>query len=358
MRTYGSRFLKKAIERRVENRVESRDGIIISYDLVNRYAVVKIQGSSKQIRVFFPQNWTDKPSWLAVGNSVRISHTGGQRGRLEITGHGQYRVTPISGDTSPSTPTASDAVLSGGKLFATNQGDMTIAIESATVRFSGVTYSISGLTMDNASVIMDMPAITLDSIGGVWTLTAPAAGTYRYDIFVVGSDLVIDVVSGTESSTPTMPATPSGHLLLDWVLLYGGQTEIIQADIHNTWTSPAPSYMEISITDNELTWIETNTEVIFTVKDQYGNQISIPGGTNLTFTIQTGNGLITSGGDSSTSSLTVGINDGANFTYTREGLVTDSSPILSAVTEFTATVPALSAGGAIILYDSTGGIMT
>ena len=117
MRTYGKRFLKKSIATQVESKVESRDAIVWDINTALRYAEVKIQGSGNLIRAFYPENWEQTPFWLKIGNAVRITHTGGNRSRIELVGHGQYVPTPLSGAASP-VVNLPDAIISGLKLLA------------------------------------------------------------------------------------------------------------------------------------------------------------------------------------------------------------------------------------------------
>jgi hypothetical protein len=113
MKLYNIRFLKQKTNGMIQQRVESRDAILWDVQTDVRRARVKIQGSSTLVVAYYPENWEATPVWMKPGNAVRISHTGGVRGRIELVGHGTLIPTPIEGDTGTITTTLPDAILSG-----------------------------------------------------------------------------------------------------------------------------------------------------------------------------------------------------------------------------------------------------
>jgi hypothetical protein len=110
MKPLGKRFIAGRIEDRILARTESMDARIMQIDFNNNFVYVKIQGSNKTIKVLWPQNLEQQPSWMRVGNAVRISFTGGNRGRLEIVGHGTYIPT---GGGALQQMVPEDAIMSG-----------------------------------------------------------------------------------------------------------------------------------------------------------------------------------------------------------------------------------------------------
>src|SRR5574343_378066 len=105
MRLYGGRITNSKIKRDVAERQELRDAVVYDVDSTNKYCRVKIQGSDKFIRAYYNENFESTPQWLKPGNSVRITHPGGNKGRIEVVGHGILLPTAIPGGsvTPPTT---------------------------------------------------------------------------------------------------------------------------------------------------------------------------------------------------------------------------------------------------------------
>jgi hypothetical protein len=118
MITYGKKFLKNRIDSRVQARKESWDGQVREILPTLRLVGVTIQGSSKKIYARYPENWESNPSWMKVGNAVRIAYVGGER-RPEVVGHGLVVPTPVAGGGSqfPTLPVGDDAILTGLQLI-------------------------------------------------------------------------------------------------------------------------------------------------------------------------------------------------------------------------------------------------
>lgn len=355
MRSYGGRVLKNIMERRMADGIESRDAVVISVDPLNtKYAVVKIQGSNKQIRAYFPQNWESVPSWCKALGSVRIAHVGGVRGRVEVTGMGQYRPTLLADDSMPDVQTSDDVILSGLQVLATQGNKMRVFVTTGTYLKSGVTTSVGAAVLNQSNWSLDMGG-NLDGIAAVITVNAaPSVGQFRYDLLVIGTvDGVIDYVVGSASSAPVMPDTPSGHLLCGWILVTGGSTYITQSNISALHTAPYAVYMQTTIVDSELAWGEMSTNVTATLYDQYNNAFAAT--TTFTISITRGNGTLSCGVNSSGSSLAQLSTSGAvTFTYTRDGLGADNSPDISIASD----IPGLAGNYiTILLYDGSGNIM-
>lgn len=350
MKLYGGKLIRKGVEKRVSGAVESRDAILWDVDSIARRARVKIQGSAEFVIAYYPENWQSAPAWLKPGNAVRISHTGGVRGRIELVGNGTLIPTPVSGAAAPTPATAVDTILSGLTLQAC--GGMYIAVKIGTVRFSGTTYA-SGYFTTDSNLYADSE-IYADTIAAVKAVNAaPAAGTYRYDLIVIGSDLVVDYVAGTASTSPAIPATPSGHLLLGWLLVTPGTTSIAASDINAGYVAARETSLTMTIADSDLAWAELSTTVTVAISDQYGNAIGTA--SMMSLEIINGNGTVSVGGSSSTSKVMSYVSGSSiAFTYTRDQLDPgDKSPMLKA----TLDGKGIATIGAITLRNSSGDIM-
>lgn len=325
MKLYGNRFIKKSLKDYADTRIETRDAIVWSVDSGTRIASVKIQGSNQLIRAYYPENWEQTPNWLKPGNAVRITHTGGNRGRIELVGHGQFVPTPLSGSAGPALPSGQDAIMSGLQVIEIPYGNfMKVMVTIGTARFSGVTYTRNAVEMNLSGdpFLMSMGG-NMDNIAGVKIIdAAPAAGSFRYDLIVIGSDLAIDVVKGSNFTTVvSIPSVPSGHLECGRILLYGGMTAIKQSDINKTWAGPIPTVLSMTIADEDLAWAELSTTVTVAIKDQYGNAIyDVAPGWGMTLAITAGNGKVSIGSQESTTSVSEHTGAASNqlvFTYTR-----------------------------------------
>jgi hypothetical protein len=117
MRLYGKRFLGNAVDASIQQASETRDAVLMNVLPSQRLAQVQIQGSTELVTAFYPNNWQSTPAWLKPGNSVRITHKGGIRGNIELTGDGQV-VPTVSGNTvAPTIPASPDAVLEGLQIM-------------------------------------------------------------------------------------------------------------------------------------------------------------------------------------------------------------------------------------------------
>lgn len=286
MKAYSRKFAIDAVKKQTRVTAESRDAILWDVDWINKIARVKIQGSNEYIRVHFPRNESRIQSFMRPGNSVRVIHRGGIRGRLEIVGHGMSIPTPVPGyPAGPDPPCLPDGIVSGCEITATNPLSMSVDIAAGTYRINCVVYSLvagsfglsimseasSPMTMNEAyppavmgantaSIVMSetLPPMTMSEtnppaiIGAIATTAmidpAPPAGQFRYDGFAVGVDGVIDYIKGTASSNPAYPAIPSAHIqIVPWILVVGGVTEINQGDIGRIWTARTPAAMTLTV---------------------------------------------------------------------------------------------------------------
>lgn len=262
-----SRRLQKKIIRQAQQRqsrqmVETRDGILWDVLPSQRIARVKIQGSSTFVIAHYPENWEQTPAWLKQGNPVRINHRGGQRQRVELIGHGQVLPTFYDGTAqAPTTPAGADAIVTGFKVYATAPASMSIYVMEGSWRINGVTYTValgnlvmsetSNLLMDEDSdlVMSEVEYAHIATIGAT-----PAAGYWRYDALVIGTDGVIDTVAGTPFNAASAqavakteelyPETPENHVRIAVVLVVGGATAITQDNVNKKWYVPIPSSFE------------------------------------------------------------------------------------------------------------------
>lgn len=365
MRLYGGRKINRAIDRRVSQGRELRDAIVYDITEASRYCRVRIQGTNTLIKAWFPENWEAKPSFVRVGNAVRISHPGGSKsGRVEVVGHGFLLPAMIAGGTAPATPEVPDTVLTGCVVSAADPAVMGGLVSAGTFRIDGVVYSLSGLEMDDDTVEMDRLDIEMDGVGSTFTLSAASATYFRYDSICVGADGVVDVVSGSNfaynaSTIPDPPAAPADHIRLGWVLVYPNMTTVTAADINRTFSYPAPAELRVVVADQELAWAELSTTITVSMRDQYGNYIvHSSAGWNVTITWNYGNGTLTIDGtphdesEGSTSFL-MAVLGYKIITYTRDGLVGDLSPTFTIEEAETG----LANGTYIILLDSLGAEM-
>lgn len=254
MRTYGSRLIDSHTRRMLDRKTELRDAVIYDIDTVNKYCRVKIQGSNTYIKAYYNENWESTPQWLKVGNAVRISHPGGNKSRIEIMGHGFLIPTILPGGTAPPTEDLADGILSGLQALPADDGGMGVVVTYGTYRIDQVEYDLPLIEMDNSSITMDEPNIVMDATTiefsgtysgcGFVTLATASSTQFRYDLIVIGTDEVVNVVQGSYSSgEPTFPAVPADHIQLGFVLVYPGMIEVTADCIGRLYTIPVPNQL-------------------------------------------------------------------------------------------------------------------
>ncbi|MDT8900281.1 hypothetical protein [Anaeroselena agilis] len=307
MRTYGKRLIRGAADKATKQAAESRDAVLWDILLTEQVCRCKIQGSSELIIARFPQNWATVPEWAKPGQAVRIAHRGGIRGYIEVVGFGRAIPTPVSGSATPTPSTPDNAILEGCLIKAIPQNPgMSVYITTGRARFNGVEYTVPAVAMAAGSALKMNMGIAMGEAAGVFSISAPSAGQFRYDLFSLSPSLVVTKTAGAAFTTvESKPALPSGHLPIGYLLVRGGQTVIAAADIGQIWSVPVPASIATTATDNGIAW-----SIVASVKDQYGNAITTSLGWNLAAAIASGDGSITpaSGNTGSGSSLT--------FTYT------------------------------------------
>jgi len=359
VRLYGRRFLKNTLRSAAYARNDLRDAIVWEINSANRYARVKIQGTNELIVAYYPDAWGYTPDWLSEGRAVKIAHTCGTVGRIEIVGKGYYIPSPTSGEMLPPVAMGADCVLSGCELRAIPNGArMALQVLTGTYRVSGTQYTLGAISMLYGDAYKMGDGGAMDTVAGVVSINAaPSAGSFRYDLVCVGADGIIDYVPGTASTTPAKPVLPGSHVQIGrFILVSGGATEITAGDIGREYQAPVPATVSVTPSDADLAWDELSTTITVQVLDQYGNGIGQSGnGWYITLEIAAGNGTISSAEEGSSTSK-IGMHAGSNqsqatFTYTRGQLATDESPVFEAVLEINY---ALYGYGKIILRDAAG----
>lgn len=342
MRLYGGRILKNSVNRQVARAQEMRDAIIVDINTTDKYCRVKIQGSDAYVRAWYPENWEATPSWLKPGNAVRITHPGGNRGRIEVAGHGILLPTTTGNlPVVPDPPALEDTILSGCAVIPADPPGMCVIVQAGAVRIDEMTYSLAGLQMDAPEVEMDRPDLLMDETSASVAIDAASATKFRYDSIVIGTDGIAEVVKGSEflptGTIPDPPDAPVDHLRAGFILIPPGCTAITGGLINKYYTAPVAVTISAVAVDDELAWEETSTTIRIAVKDQYGNYVAAPIDTGWHFLLSwvRGNGTLSYGGLShdETASFPV-LYSGATYasvTYTRDNTSgnADISPFIA-----------------------------
>jgi len=146
MRLYKKRFLGRGIERKVANRVETKDAMVWDVFPTTKTAWVRIQGSDTNIIAYYPEGWEQTPFWLKKGCVVKINFTGGNRNRVELIGQGNIKPTWTTGTvTTPTLDTSEDTLLTGGHILPIpGTPRMSVIVTDGSYRIGGVTYYLGG----------------------------------------------------------------------------------------------------------------------------------------------------------------------------------------------------------------------
>ena len=185
---------------------------------------------------------------------------------------------------------------------------------------------------------------------------APSANLVRYDMLVIGADGVIDLVSGSAvnkyTTVPALPAVPASHVRIGWVIVTDTTTGIKAWQINTLWELPIVTAIKIDQSiPYTMTWTTTSLAIDIEVYDQYDELFSANHTINLSF--DTGNGSFSSTEALATYTLNFTGSD-ETFTYYRDGLVTDESPLIRAVHDDNNLIVALVQ---VMLEDSAGDYM-
>lgn len=261
MRMYGKRFIRREREKSIDLKRETKDGIIWSIDISNRKVTLKIQGSNTEIAAYFPDNTHSPPPWCKLGNAIKIMHTGGIRGRIEIIGHGLVIPYPISGNIWPSDPVQENMILTGLQILAMpNLPGNKVLVTTGTARIEGTIITVGAMSLSDGDEFemgeggyMGEVAAILDAGSPV---TAGAFPDWGYKINSVQLDQSgnITLAQGNQfkaynNGTITMygggnppagssldnlpkPSVPWGSLEVGTILRYENQTIIRDFDIN------------------------------------------------------------------------------------------------------------------------------
>lgn len=332
MRFYGPKIIRGMVGRTVAAKTETRDAILWDVLPDQRVCRVKIQGSAELIVANYPENWEKTPWWLKPGNAVRITHPGGERGRIEIFGPGAAVPTPVAGSGSPPIATPPDGILSGCHVTECyNNPRMAVLVLKGVFRIGGNTYYLNEIAM-NSDVFKMGDGGAMDAVAGAVAInSAPSSGLWRYDLISIGTDSVIDYTAGTAvPAAPVKPNPASGHIELANILVGGGDTAIKGDQINKVWSAPIPSYLKISPEFPEMQWSESFISIFLNVYDQYDKPYSVSGVMYFSLEILSGNGWLFSYslGESSQTKVSGFGSGGAQFSYRRGQTSGDLSPRL------------------------------
>lgn len=346
--------------------IETKNAIIWSINTTARTCGVRMQGSSNTLTARFPPSWSVLPSWVQSGNPVQIHYKSGLRYDLELTGPGQIIPTPTTGNFSPSAAASDlpDGILSGCAISEIPlEPQMGVLIQTGAVRINGSTIDIDAIKMDSTYYKMDMGGKFNDVAAAIQINTAPTeAGNCRYDLFVAGTDGIIDYHVGTTfqstAATATILSIPADHIRIGTVLIPCDKSKIRNSDINVEWSSAVPNTLLITADTTELSSTQSTAAITVTVKDNFGNNIIKDSGQGwrIELEIINGTGSITSTEGASTSLIGAYLGSSASydFSYTREGTAIDISPIF--ITRLVA--PLIQNNFSLTLKDSSGDIMT
>ena len=345
-RMYNKMIGARAVDQRVRRKTEGRDAIVWSIDAPNNIVNLKIQGSDILYKAHYHQVLNAVPNYCKVGAAVTLRHRRGNKGYAEVSGTGRAIPTPVLGGSTLPTIPLQDLILSGMAVFATDPVSMWIGVDAGTYRMDNTLYVFSEAntffyTMDDPPPLI-MGTDDVDMGGDYFAVeidAAPGSSGYgRYDILVVGPhDGMIDVVKGTavnfSTTAPTMPTVPSDHVLVGFVLVQYGDTEITNDMIGRSYSTPGPEEITVAITgayinaDGHLIWNaaappQYSCSITISAKDQYGGTWNF-GGVHGTLTKISGTGQMY-GGYTGWDSTAVESNatTSVSFTYERDQTAT------------------------------------
>lgn len=82
------------------------------------YCRVLIQGSALPVVAWFTRNMSHRPGEMKIGNAVLCQYKLGNRGQIEVIGHGTVIPTYVAGTPPIVIPTGPDAILTGCQVLA------------------------------------------------------------------------------------------------------------------------------------------------------------------------------------------------------------------------------------------------
>jgi hypothetical protein len=301
---------------------------------------------------------------------------------LEVVGLGLAIPNPTTGSLLPMLPTiesGEDTIMGSGDadppVGTTITNDYTSSLmiypweiacmkvwaAVGLVRISGTIYAAETITLSESSLGDLACGAPIEEIHEAVAIAAAHASLYRIDNVVVGSDGVIDVLTGTPSTSPTAPDTPSGHVSCGTILIYPNATAIYQYQINRDFVPAAPLSIMMAVADGDLAYAEHSTTLTVTIKDQYNNPYTISQ-VSVTVSFDKGTGDV-GGGSTATKTTAVGSNQVVftyhrnlnSYTYTLDpDDPVESSPLLRATL---VQNPSAYTYGAVILRDNAGNFL-
>lgn len=324
--------LKKKIiriqaQRAAVGRTETRDAVLWDVIPEQKLCRVKVLGSNTLIECKYPENWSQTPTWLKPRTAVRIQHRGGNRHSFEVVGDGLFIPTPIinpaTGVYYPSLPDIAvgvDTVFTDCLVFALETPGMQVWVKTGTFRINGIIYTTDYMDMSESNVADMSSGVPMDQTVGVYNINAAHATLWRMDRLVIGSDLVVDVLTGDNvASNPEPPETTVNHVSLNTILIPPGITGILQTLIGRTFEDPYIINLEVTVDQSTMSWATETTSITLAVKDQYGNPF-IGSSVYIVCSITSGSGTLNT--DMIITNSTTGE---AEITYTREDGYAESS---------------------------------
>lgn len=271
--TYNRKIVRSSAVRQAKNNRETMDAVLWDVLSDSKICRVKIQGSDELIYARYPENWGQTPLWLKPGNAVKILHTSGNRNNVEIIGDGIVIPTPEPGSSGDVVPdSGGDTVIAGMNLTINlDTPTMEVSVDSGSYRINGIYYTVEPMTMSEDNDVDMGSGYPMDQTATTVTIPAAEISAYRFDIIVVGTDGIVEVVSGEPSLTePIIPYTPATHVLLGWVLVPPGATSVTASMLDASYTNPTPTEIRVDPEYTELYWDDSSIELTFGVYNQYG----------------------------------------------------------------------------------------
>lgn len=374
MRMYGKRFIKQERDKSISYRRETKDGVIWTIDLTNKRVTVKVQGSNTEIAAYFPENTHSPPEWCKLGNPVKIMHTQGIRGRVEVIGHGLVVPYPVSGNIWPSDPVQENMVLTGLQVLAMpNIPGNKIIVTTGTARIEGTLVTVDAMSLEDgddyemgeggyigeiAAVLSAGLAVStgaypdwgyrinsvqLDQSGNITVTSGNQFEAYNNGIILMDGGGAPP--AGSSLNNLPRPSVPWGSLELGTILRYENQTIIRDFDINYEliktlpWSryGRLPTRLDIEIDPPSMTWADSVADIDVTCYDNL-EQLMKFDYVSLEASIISGNGLLRdrihdTGWDTTIIANQIIDQTGLRFPYwgleyKRGQLVTDVSPMI------------------------------
>lgn len=286
MRLYGGKTVRNIINSKISKHTELRNGVIFNIYSTDQYVDVKIQGSDKLIKAYYPFNHYEQPDYIKKGNAVLISHPTGNQGRIEIVGPGLLLPSVAPGSTGTVTVSSgvpTDNIVSGCEIQQKpNDPGMAVMVRTGVLMFDGATYTLDAVSMANSSNWSVGDGGKLGEIAAVIPIDSANSTNFRIDKIQVSSDLDVDYTIGTTFTTGTsastyIPDTSGQHISLNTILIPPNLTCVTQPYIGMGYTEPTIVNAETSNEQTTGIGVQFYTTIYIRVLDQYTNVIKSTG---------------------------------------------------------------------------------